>query len=196
MCSVPLSVLPQPAPAAHDVLILHADTQTLIALCQESLSQVLSAMFQRYEPLAVTGQYDCQTASSMVAIADLVGADTSAVTSWPLGLQELQYLLGSSRRVQNLVREAMPSKSGGAVALKPGYLAPALPPVGCAGPIGTNGTSGGAAVVAYGDQPEAVSGNGPKKTGGWALPIAVGLALGAAGALAYAGSTQRRGYNG
>jgi hypothetical protein len=193
---VALSVLPQPGPGAHEVVLLTGPVASLIALCQQALGEVLSAMMQSHRPVPITGQYDCDSAQAMVAIADLVGQDTSGVTVWPLGLRELVYLLGSSRTLQQMVRDAKPTKSGGAIALQPGLFAPAMPPVGCAVSIGTTGTSGGAAVVAYGDQPDAVSGNGPSKTGGWLLPVGIGIALGAIGAAVYAGSTQRRGQHG
>lgn len=194
-CSVPLSVLPKPS-GGHDIVILKADSSTLIALCQESLGSVLSAVLQRPSSVAVTGVYDCDTATNMVAIGDLVGADTAASIVWPLGARELSYLLSSSARVQRLVTEALPQKTGGAIALQPGFFAPALPPSGCDIPVGTNGTSGGAAVVGYGDQPEPVSGNGPKKTGGWWPFALLGAAGGAIVLLAYTGSTQRRGNDG
>ena len=196
ICSVPLSVLPQPQAGSHDILILSATTSTLIALCQQAIGEVLSSMLQSPRSVTISGVYDCESAQAMVGIADLIGQDTASATTWPLGVRELRYLLTSSRLVQQVVQDST-TKTGGAVALNPGLFTPALPPAGCAVPIDPFGTSGGAAVVAYGDQPDAVSGNGPTKSAnGWLLPVGVGILLGALGAEIHAGSTQRRGQHG
>lgn len=191
LCTIALSMLPMAGPNVHDVLVLQTDSATLMALCQESLSAVISATFQRQHSLALSGQYDCETAGSMVTVADLIGEDTNNQSAWPLGRRELVYLLTASKRIQQLVLEVRPNKTG-AFALEPGHFAPAMPPVGCGGPIGTNGTSGGTAVVSYGDQPGAGSGS-PTHTGSLWPAVAVGLAVSLLAFVAYTGSTQRRG---
>jgi hypothetical protein len=84
-CSVPLAVLPRPVAGFEDIVILKANSATLIALCQESFGSVLRAVLQRPELVAIIGVYDCDMVANMVAIGDLVGADTMASIVWPFG---------------------------------------------------------------------------------------------------------------
>lgn len=189
ICTVALSMVPRPSEGNHDIAILRANCSTLIALCQESLGKVLSASFREPHFLELSGVYDCETARGMVVVADLLGRNTGNQSSWPLEERELAYLLTASSTVQRMALGVMPHKTG-AVALQTGHFAPAFPPVGCGGPTGTNGTSGGTP-VAFGEQPEA--GSGTTNSGSLWPAIAIGMAASVLALVAYTGSTQRRG---
>lgn len=84
-----------------------ADTPELIGMCQESISDVLSAANQQMVTLPISGEFDCDTAKLMLAVAELMGQDVEDSAQWSIGPKEFVYLLGQSRRFQKQATEAM-----------------------------------------------------------------------------------------
>lgn len=84
-----------------------ATTPELISMCQESISDVLSAANQQMVTLPMTGDFDCDTAALMIPVAELMGEDVGDSSVWSIGRREFVYLVGQSKRFQKDGIEAM-----------------------------------------------------------------------------------------
>lgn len=120
---------------------IQADSMELIRFCQMSISDVLSAAHQDVITLPMDGVYDCDTASLMIQIAQLLGDDVGEATQWSLGRRAFVYLLGSCQEFQKLARQNLQAKVGfvlnGVLPLVSydnavGTFVEAQPPLGCA----------------------------------------------------------------
>jgi len=84
-----------------------ATTPELISMCQESVSDVLSAANQQMVTLPITGDFDCDTAKLMIPVAELMGEEVGDSSEWSIGRREFVYLIGQSKRFQKQGIETM-----------------------------------------------------------------------------------------
>lgn len=177
-CSLALAALPAVGDQTFRVALLGGTAAQMIALCQQAMGRVISAMIGRAWSVPVTGVYDCVTAANMVIVADLVRDGLpGAAPLWPLGLREMRYLVASSEWLNRQVQDTFSGDVQGVLPIDPSYFAPASPPGACNIPTGAWTGSG---------EPFGTL-SGPSQTRA-ARPYA-------AGGTAFAGLTQERGYH-
>jgi len=94
---------------------ISADAMTLIRYCQIATSDALSAAMLQAITLPMDGVYDCDTATMMIQVAQLLGDDVGEASQWPLYRRAFVYLLGSCKEFQALAREKLQPMVGFAV---------------------------------------------------------------------------------
>ena len=83
------------------------DSSELIRLSQQTMVDVIGAVDQQYSPMLVDGTYGCESSTTMLRIAQLLGEDIGDQTDWPLGRREFVYLIGQCKDFQDQSKQQL-----------------------------------------------------------------------------------------
>jgi hypothetical protein len=107
-----LTKVPEVADGTYAYAAVQAKTKALIGLVQDALAREVEAITGKTIERDVDGVYNCSDAQLMLMVAQTVNQQgAGSFDNWPLGPQELAYLLTRSTLFQAIVRDAL-SKDG------------------------------------------------------------------------------------